>query len=204
MKAKLLWLFLTASLLVYTKAADSECEDVTAGLNAVLSACLLGTRQCLEVAMLGSLGDLLCVAEGVSSYQTLVRCEGQTSADQTYATICGGPRCYELIPFNYGEEAYSACCGVNSTIPGSCSPECKEELEQLKDEVKCCVYSTPYLLYFSTCGEGITLETLYETCDVELPATCEHLFTFYDSLALAPKGTVPVIFGLLVLYTLLF
>ena len=183
---------------------DPACIAVTTQLNSVLRACRTGTIQCVEDPSLNFdyLSGLLCVERARTNYETFARCRGQEFADQVFATICSGPgrdreptegssdpRCFELVRTNPGVEAFQACCR-NPNVTGSCNNLCRTELQTLKRQLSCCTQTAPYVVYFETCGNGMTLQTLYESCGVSLPDPCNHLFTPVSTLATS-AGTTP-------------
>ena len=192
------------------RQSDSECGDVAAGINAVLQPCRTGTIQCIESQDFNFLGMLLCNEQGRSNYDVLARCRGQEFVDQIYATVCSGPdaiqptggsgspRCFELVGASPGVDAFQACCR-NPNATGSCDDACQSELQALEAQLACCTQTSPYVFYFETCGNGLTLQTLYESCNVSLPDPCEHLFTSNTATA---RGclTTPKIGAIFVLF----
>ena len=97
-----------------------------------------------------------------------------------------GTRCYDdpVVGRNNGTAAFEACLCSNES-QSSTNPECPaeyaEELEQLVNDVGCCVNTGVYAYYFGTCGdspdEGTdfqanvrVLRDLFGACDVTLPA----------------------------------
>ena len=95
-------------------------------------------------------------------------------------------RCFERVTDNDGTAAFEACMCANanqsSTTP-TCSDECREELEQLVEDMGCCANTSLYAYYFSTCGDlGVdpslqVLDNLYAACEVDLPDSCLHPFS---------------------------
>jgi hypothetical protein len=66
--------------------------------------------------------------------------------------------------------------------------DCANQLQQLVDDVGCCVNTALYALFFSTCNGGSddgtdfqgvvdALNSLFNMCDVDLPASCLHPFS---------------------------
>ena len=186
------------------QSGDDECLAVTNQLGMVLRSCRIGTIQCVEDPSLSLdfLNSILCVDDARTNYETFVRCQGQRFADQVFATICSGPssteptggsgdpRCFEVVRTNPGVEAFQACCR-NPNVTGSCNDLCRTELQVLVRQLSCCTQTAPYVVYFESCGDGMTLQTLYESCGVSLPDPCNHLFTPTDGPLATSAGTTP-------------
>lgn len=179
------------------KRQDAECNMVSAGIDAILEPCREGIERCYEAQDPEmNLVPLLCVPPDDirrSRYDTLVRCQGQTIADQTFAAICGSPdctnnsipcnpepedRCFvrQLAEDSVGVAAFETCC-TNYSTSDNCTNECRSQLMLFVDRVGCCTLTTPYIFYFDTCGGGATLQSLYSSCGVELPPPCGHPFS---------------------------
>ena len=159
------------------RGQDAECTNVDLQLNAVLGLCPQGVETCLVNADL--FAKLVCVdtSVGLSQLNIFVGCKGSAFGDQIFATLCtdGDPKCYERVRSNNGMAAYSACCGATDT---SCSTECSDELSSLTSTLTCCTQTSPYIEFFSTCrGSSLSMQQLYDTCGLQLPKPCPHLFT---------------------------
>ena len=188
------------------RQSDDDCLAVTSQLDSVLRSCRTGTIQCVDDPSLdfGFLNGLLCVERARTNYDIFARCQGQRFADQVFATICSGPngteptggsgdpRCFEVVRTNPGVEAFQACCR-NPNVTGRCNDLCRTELQVLKRQLSCCTQTAPYVVYFESCGNGMTLQTLYEFCGVSLPDPCNHLFTpvSTDDPLATSAGTTP-------------
>lgn len=202
------------------RQTDEECDNVSNGINAILRPCRTGTIECIESQDFDFLGMLLCTPRGRTNYNALARCRGQDFADQIYATVCSGPgaieptggsgspRCFELVRASPGVDAFQACCR-NSNVTGSCDDSCRTQLQALEAQLACCTQTSPYVFYFETCGNGVTLQTLYASCNVTLPHPCEHLFSPSPTFPVTARGclTTPrvgTVFALFLIVPLLF
>ena len=193
---KITFLLLGCFYLAARAQIDDECDGVDEGLAGILQQCRQGTEACLASQDLSGLGGLFCTLDAQVNFETFRRCTNVTYSDQIFSILCSGPECYRPDPCtdtcisrvasNTGEAAFDACCAGNSfasTIE-SCAVDanntCADALQDLVDDLECCVNSSPYAYYFSTCQASLALdaiEELYEACNVTLPDSCQHTFS---------------------------
>lgn len=221
----------TASLLSAGIAQDG-CETVRTGLAPALAPCRESVRSCVENEDLGFETNLraFCLEQARPLYNNFLRCEGAQFTNQIFGAICGGPscageqtfascqpedgaRCYNdaVISVNEGGAAFEACLCSNSSQNSSspwCPMECADQLQQLVDDVGCCLNTAVYSFYFSTCGssDGLAIEApvtvlnnLFDACNIALPASCLHPFS-PSSGGSTVTGTYLLVFGVLFLY----
>ena len=119
----------------------------------------------------------------------------------------GGDRCYDVATLNDGQAAFDACmCSSESQTFSSCSVECRDQLEQLTEDVGCCAHAAIYTFFFSSCGNANidppleTIDTLFKSCNVTLPPTCLHTFSALDT---GDNGSVTVTSNVVVLFFIL-
>ena len=219
----------------------NDCDLVRVGLEPVLAPCRTSVETCVSSeASFATFTDVFCRSEARNQFNNFLDCEGRPFTDQTFGAICGGPscagpnqtfsqcelgegeRCYDdpVVGRNSGTAAFEAClCSNNSqssTNP-ECPTECAEELEQLVDDVGCCVNTGVYAFYFGTCGdspdEGTdfqanvdVLNSLFDACGVPLPATCLHPFSVTDVPGVSAASGVAVgvpAYSIMLLYAFL-
>ena len=218
----------------------NDCDLVSEGLEPVLAPCRTSVETCVTEASFATFTGVFCRSEARNQFNNFLDCEGRPFTDQIFGAICGGPscagpdqtfsqcepgegeRCYDdpVVGRNSGTAAFEACLCSNdsqsSTNP-ECPAECAEELEQLVDDVGCCVNTGVYAFHFGTCGdspdEGTdfqanvdVLNSLFDACGVPLPATCLHPFSVTDvpgvSAASGVAAGVPA-YSIMLLYAFL-
>lgn len=192
---------------------QEQCELVRVGIAPVLAPCRTSVDACINAPEVNfpTFASTFCPRQARNSFDSFLICEGRGFTDQIFGGICGGPscagpdqtfsecapeegqRCYNeaVVENNNGTAAFEACLcsnsSQNSTNP-ECSAECARELEQLVEDVGCCVNTAVYSFYFSTCGDSPdegnnfqlnvdVLNSLFDACGVDLPATCLHTFS---------------------------
>lgn len=191
--------------------SDEQCLTVRAGLQPVLNPCRESVQSCVESDISFSMfTGLFCVDGARTQFNNFLQCEGRPFTDQIFGAICGGPncagdqpfsacqptegeRCYDeaVVSRNLGAAAFDACLCSNesqSSTDPECPAECGAQLQELVEDVGCCVNTALYSFYFSTCGDsdgGGTdfqapvdiLNSLFDACDISLPASCLHPFS---------------------------
>lgn len=167
------------------KRQEADCATLSSLFNPVAAMCLNGPLVCAEEAGFDTLEGFLCTpgAGTRERYDTFVECQSQLAADEVWGASAGAPgpnpRCYTLVDQSVNDtatEAISECCPVNTTAD-NCSAECATQLEMLTTLLGCCTQTTIYTIFFQTCGGGVTLQSLYEFCQVSLEDPCVHLFS---------------------------
>ena len=219
-KTSVVFLLSVLCTLTLVAAQDDDCEDVRSGLSQILDPCRQSVQTCIEAMDLAATSDLFCLPEARRQYNNFLECSGSNFTNQVFGALCSGAnctqgpfeecaiepedRCFEQVGLNTGVEAYESClCNSNQTfeeiLGNNCPPGCATSLEQLMNDQGCCTQTTPYVLYFSTCGSQVeepidAINRLFGVCNVSLANPCYH--PFQDSSAQnlhgPSSGLVPV------------
>lgn len=208
-----------ALCLLPAMAQDSDCDEVQTGLSQILDPCRQSVQSCVEAVDLAGTSALFCRPEARGQYSNFLECSGDLFTNQVFGALCSGAnctegpfadcvvgaKCFEQVSLNSGVQAYETCqCNSNQTLDeilSECPLGCAAELEQLVNDQGCCSNTTPYVLYFSTCGaqtpnSNDAIGRLFSVCNVTLPDPCYQLFQDESSSAsVMVKTTV----GLLVI-----
>lgn len=182
-----------------------DCATVDEGIRPLLVApCVASVETCVTATPdrnLTFLSGVFCIAQAQSQYDNFLRCTNQTFTDRVFGGVCGGPgctsdpftscappegdRCYNVAVRNNATAAFEACLCSNDTQSSSqpeCPAECSGALQELVDDVGCCVNTVIYAYYFSTCGDQdldaslSVINNLFESCSLTLPDSCLHPF----------------------------
>jgi hypothetical protein len=187
--------------------SEEECAMVGIGLAPVLAPCRQSVPACVAIG-LDQFTPAFCSESGRGPFDNFLACERRPFTDQIFGAICGGPscagadksfsecgsldgmRCYDndVVSQNNGTNAFEACLCSTEGRNASCPMDCANQLQQLVDDVGCCVNTALYSLFFSTCNGGSddgtdfqgvvdALKSLFDMCDVDLPASCLHPFS---------------------------
>ena len=194
--------------LLCVASCQEDCVTVDAGLRPLLDPCVESVETCVtptENRNLDTFNGIFCISQAQTQYDNFLRCTNQSFTDQIFGGICGGPdcaigdgpftncapaqgsRCYNVALRNdaTATAALESCLcsndGQSSSQP-NCTAECAEDLQQLVNDVGCCVNSVIYAYLFSTCGDQDTdiplliLNNLFDSCSVTLPDACLNPF----------------------------
>lgn len=191
--------------LTSTLAQRDNCDDVQSGLVQILDPCRQSVQTCVEAMNLAATSALFCLPEARRQYNNFLECSGPDFTNQVFGALCSGAnctqgpfaecvfedRCFEQVGLNTGVRAYETCqCNSNLTLDGilsDCPLGCASDLEQLMNDQDCCVQTTPYVLYFSTCGSqeedsNDAINRLFNACNVTLPDPCYQPFQDSSSI----------------------
>ena len=205
--------------LLCVASCQQDCPTIDAGLRPLLDPCVESVETCVistENRDLDTFNGIFCISAAQTQYESFLRCTNQSFTDQLFGSICGGPdcatgdgpftdcapaqgsRCYNIALRNDATAAFESCLcsndGQSSSQP-DCSAECAEDLQQLVDDVGCCVNGVIYAYLFNTCGDQDTdiphliLNNLFDSCSVTLPDACLNPFGT-DGTGTAGTGTV--------------
>ena len=209
--------------LIPAMAQDDDCNEVQSGLSVILDPCRQSVQSCVAATDLAGTSALFCLPEARRQYNNFLECSGVTFTNQVFGALCSGAnctegpfakcvigsKCFEQVGLNTGVRAYETCqCSSNQTLDEiltECPLGCAAELEQLVNDQGCCSNTTPYVLYFSTCGvqeanSDDAIGRLFEVCNVTLPDSCYQPFQDGESASAMVKGNV----GLVTLLAILF
>ena len=206
--------------LLSTMAQDDDCDDVQSGLSQILDPCRQSVQTCVEAMDLAATSALFCLPEARRQYNNFLECSGPTFTNQVFGALCSGAnctegpfvecvidaKCFEEVGLNTGVQAYETCqCNSNQTLDEiltECPMGCAAELEQLMNDQDCCVNTTPYVLYFSTCGSQTVdsndaIYRLFDVCNVTLPNSCYQPFQDTSASAITkPQETVGLVIAI--------
>ena len=204
-------------------AQDDDCVEVQSGLSVILDPCRQSVQSCVEATDLAGTSALFCVPRARGQYNNFLECSGATFTNQVFGALCSGAnctegpftecvvgaRCFEQVGLNTGAQAYETCqCNSNQTLDeilSECPQGCAAELEQLVNDQGCCSNTTPYVLYFSTCGAQTAnsddaIDRLFGVCNMTLPNPCYQPF---QDASVMVKETVGLLMMLLAFATIL-
>ena len=208
-------------------AQDNDCGEVQSGLSQILDPCRQSVQSCIMAVDLPGLSALFCLPEARNQYNNFLECSGTLFTNQVFGALCSGAnctegpfaecevgeRCFEQVGLNTGVQAYETCqCNSDQTLDEilrECPLGCAAELEQLMNDQGCCLNTTPYVLYFSTCGAQIAnsndaIERLFGVCNVTLPNPCYQPFQDTPSASAMPVNVTVGLVMLLALSAILY
>ena len=195
-------------------AQDNDCDEVQSGLSQILNPCRQSVQSCVTAVDLDGTSALFCLPEARNQYNNFLECSGALFTNQVFGALCSGAsctegpfaecvvgaKCFEQVGLNTGVQAYETCqCNSNQTLDeilSECPLGCAAGLEQLMNDQGCCVNTTPYVLYFSTCGAQTAnfddaIKRLFGVCNVTLPNPCYQ--PFQDASGMPVKATVGLV-----------
>lgn len=218
-------LVLVLSFLSIAIAQDNDCDEVQNGLSQILDPCRQSVQSCVEAMDLAATSLLFCLPEARRQYNNFLECSGTIFTNQVFAALCSGAnctegpfnecsieeKCFEQVRLNTGVQAYETCqCNSNLTLEeilSKCSMGCAAELEQLVTDQGCCTNTTPYVLYFSTCGAQAmnsddAIYRLFDACNVTLLDSCYQPFQDASVTTTTKQGTIGLFMFYIVFMTL--
>ena len=217
-------LVITLSFLSIAIAQDNDCDEVQSGLSQILDPCRQSVQSCVEAMDLAATSLLFCLPEARRQYNNFLECSGAVFTNQVFGALCSGAnctegpfeecaieeKCFEQVRLNTGVQAYETCqCNSNLTLEeilSECPTGCAAELEQLVTDQGCCTNTTPYVLYFSTCGVQTTnsddaLYRLFDVCNVTLLDSCYQPFQDSSAASTTKQGTIGLLITFIIIYT---
>ena len=230
-------LLMLAVLLALGSCQDDQegCEGVGEGLDPVVGSCRESVSGCVaeNSNILTASSSTFCQDGAEAAFNNFVRCTNRTFSDQIFGAICGSAnctrneatpnasysecmqdsnRCFETVDRNDGTAAFQVCMCSDTSLNTSalnCSMECRSALEQLVTDIGCCVNTSLYVYYFSTCGDLANtprleaIEYLFGSCELSMPDTCLHPFSLGNESPTEGAQAVASAFSVLFFITIL-